>query len=68
MSIMSKIVVVSWCLRYSYEKDDDSDDNNNIDVAWMTNEGDHDSTDAYYLMPCLEGDDEDPIYDYAPAA
>lgn len=70
MSIVSKILV-HWYVKHSYEGGADSA-NDIIDTAWMSIEGDDDSIDAdyhYTLMPCLDGDDdEDPIYDYAPAA
>ena len=43
-----------------------------VDANLMNIEDDHhNSTNEYnYLTPCFEGkdDDEDPIYDYAPAA
>uniref|UniRef100_A0A9I9CJH7 Uncharacterized protein n=1 Tax=Cucumis melo TaxID=3656 RepID=A0A9I9CJH7_CUCME len=74
MSIISKIVV---CWNKKYSEDDDNVDHSDfsiIDANLMNNEGDHDhhnSMDGYnHLMPCFEddGDDEDPIYDYAPAA
>lgn len=70
MSIVLKIVDY-WNVKHLHKRGVDVSDFSIVDTTSMNIEGDHNSMDAYnYLMPCFEGDDddEDPIYDYAPAA
>lgn len=69
MSIVFKIAV-RWNVNNSYKGDDDGTDLDIIYATKMNTEEDRNSIDSYYLRPCFDddGDDEDPIYDYAPAA